>query len=75
MQVLVVNAPRVFASAWSLIAPLLPKRSRDKVATLVRSPSATALLSLPLPPPLPQPLSSPRAVVFATPSAAEYAPF
>jgi len=43
-KVLVVNAPRVFASAWSLIAPLLPKRSRDKVSILSAKDSPAALL-------------------------------
>ena len=43
-KVLIVNAPKLFAGAWSIISPLLPQRSRDKVSILSASSSTPALL-------------------------------
>jgi hypothetical protein len=43
-KVLIVNAPRLFAGAWSLVSPLLPQRSRDKVSIWSSSQSLTAML-------------------------------
>ena len=31
-KVFLVNVPAIFAGAWTLISPWLPKRSRDKVS-------------------------------------------
>ena len=43
-KVLVVNAPRAFAAAWSLVSPLLPQRSRDKcsIVSCAATPAALA---------------------------------
>ena len=43
-KVLIVNAPRLFAGAWSLISPLLPQRSRDKVSIFSAAQSLAAML-------------------------------
>ena len=43
-KVLIVNAPRLFAAAWSTVAPFLPQRSRDKVEGILSESETLAAL-------------------------------
>lgn len=45
-RVLIINAPRMFGGAWSLIAPLLPAQTRAKIRILTARHTATALAEL-----------------------------
>lgn len=38
-----MNAPRVFAAAWTMVSPWLPQRSRDKCSVFSASATPAAL--------------------------------
>ena len=45
-KVLIVNAPMIFSAMWTMVSPLLPKRTRAKVSISSSRWTSTTLLEL-----------------------------